>query len=220
VFTILPAMVAFCAPTHAADPPPPTPPASATPAAPAPAAPAEKNESAAPAEKNEPAAPAEKNEPAAPAEKNESAAPAGKKPPAAPPATIAKVSAGGIIGRKVLGPDGQEIGRVVDVLVDAASNPRAAVIDFGGFMGVGTRRIAVNWSDLTFPPTGSDADIKLDLSADQIKNAPAYTDQTKAAAVAEPPPTKLPAGATLPPAASASPAAPQGGSQANPGAGH
>jgi hypothetical protein len=112
--------------------------------------------------------------------------------PAPAPAKIARIAAGGILGRKVLGPDGQEIGRVVDVLVDAGSNPRAAVIDFGGFMGVGTRRVAVDWSDLTFPPTGGLGDIKLDLTEDQIKNAPAYTDQTKPAAVAEPPPARPP----------------------------
>jgi len=117
------------------------------------------------------------------------AAPAEKPVPA--PARIAKIAAAGILGRKVLGPDGREIGRVVDVLVDAGSNPRAAVIDFGGFMGVGTRRVAVDWSDLTFPPTGG-GDIKLDLTEDQIKNAPAYTDQTKPAAVAEPPPAAGP----------------------------
>ena len=118
-------------------------------------------------------------------------------PPAAPPkaaapviAPIAKVSAGGILGRAVRGPDGQVIGRVVDVLVDAGSNPRAAVIDFGGFLGVGSRQVAVDWSDMTFPPTGSGGDLKLDLTLDQIRNAPAYTDQTKPAAVVEPPPVK------------------------------
>jgi hypothetical protein len=87
-------------------------------------------------------------------------------PPASqPPAPTTKIAAAGILGRNVAGPDGKVIGRVVDVLVDAGSNPRAAVIDFGGFLGVGTRRVAVNWSDLTFPPTGTDTDIKLDLTA-------------------------------------------------------
>jgi hypothetical protein len=68
------------------------------------------------------------------------------------------------------------------------------VIDFGGFMGVGARRVAVDWSALTFPPAGSAADIKLDLTTDQIKNAPAYTDQTKSAAVAETPSRRAQAG--------------------------
>jgi hypothetical protein len=115
-------------------------------------------------------------------------------PPAPAPAKIAKIAASGIVGRTVLGPDGQEIGRVVDVLVDARGDPRAAVIDFGGFMGVGARRVAVDWSALTFPPAGSAADIKLDLTTDQIKNAPAYTDQTKSAAVAETPSRRAQAG--------------------------
>jgi sporulation protein YlmC with PRC-barrel domain len=115
-------------------------------------------------------------------------------PPAnPPPAKIAQVAANGILGRAVLGPDGHEIGRVVDVLVDGGGHVRAAVIDFGGFLGVGTRRVAVDWADLTFPASGSTADITLDLTADQIKNAPVYTDQTKAAAVAEPP-AKMPPG--------------------------
>lgn len=117
------------------------------------------------------------------------------KPPAAPetpsPAPVRNIAAGGILGRTVVGPDDQPIGRVVDVLVDAASNPRAVVIDFGGFMGVGSRRIAVNWSDVSFPPVsakGTDSDIKLDLTSEQIMAAPQYTDQTRPAAVVEPPP--------------------------------
>ena len=120
--------------------------------------------------------------------------PASDKPPPSaakpPPAPTAKVAASGILGRTVTGPDGKEIGHIVDVLVDAGSNPRAVVIDVGGFLGVGARRIAVNWSDLTFPPTGSDASIKLDLTSEQISSAPAYTDQTKPASVVEPPPLK------------------------------
>ncbi len=111
------------------------------------------------------------------------------------PAPTQSVAAGGILGRTVVGADGQAIGRVVDVLVDAASKPRAAVIDFGGFMGVGSRRIAVSWTDLSFPTVsaaGVDADIKLDLTADQISAAPAYTDQTKPAVVVEPPSSQVP----------------------------
>jgi hypothetical protein len=120
------------------------------------------------------------------------AAPA-KPPPPPPPAPTTTVAASGILGRTVAGPDGKAIGRVVDVLVDAGSNPRAAVIDVGGFLGVGARRIAVSWSDLTFPPTGSDADIKLDMSSEQISSAPAM--------VVEPPPLKpsAPLAPTSPP---------------------
>jgi len=135
--------------------------------------------------------PAPSPPPAAPAAAAPPAPAAAKPAPAPPPpAPTAVVAASGILGRKVLGPDDKEIGRVVDVLVDAGSNPRAAVIDVGGFLGVGARRIAVNWSDLTFPPTGGDTDIKLDLTSAQISSAPAYTDQTQPAKVVQPPPLK------------------------------
>jgi hypothetical protein len=88
-----------------------------------------------------------------------------------------------ILGAPVAGPDGKDLGRIIDVLVDGTGQPRAAVIDFGGFLGMGARHIAVSWTNLHFTPTAPDKmTITLDLSADQIKAAPAYTD-TKPAAV-------------------------------------
>src|SRR6516165_10183381 len=60
----------------------------------------------------------------------------------------------GILGRQVLGADDENMGRIVDVIVDRSGRVRAAVIDFGGFLGVGSRKIAVDWSALHFPPPG------------------------------------------------------------------
>jgi len=87
---------------------------------------------------------------------------------------LAPAEAEGVLGRPVRAPDGHEIGRVVDVLVDQAGHPRAAVIDFGGFMGVGSRKIAVEWRLLHFTPGELDKPITLDLTPDQIKAAPEY----------------------------------------------
>ena len=50
-------------------------------------------------------------------------------------------------------------------------------IDFGGFLGVGTRKIAVDWNALHFAPAGSKDDrITLELTRDQVKAAPEYKD--------------------------------------------
>src|ERR1700731_1029602 len=81
-------------------------------------------------------------------------------PPPAPNASeessklqnLAPAEAASVLGRPVRGPDGHDVGRIVDVLVDQAGHPRAAVIDFGGFMGVGSRKIAVDWHLLHFTP--------------------------------------------------------------------
>ena len=53
--------------------------------------------------------------------------------------------------------------------------PRAAIIDFGGFLGVGSRKIAVDWKALHFVPAASARyRIVLELTQDQVKAAPEY----------------------------------------------
>ena len=83
----------------------------------------------------------------------------------------------GILGREVRSAADENMGRIVDVLVDRNGQVRAAIIDFGGFLGVGSRKIAVDWNALHFPPPAHKADrIALDLTRDQVKAAPEYQD--------------------------------------------
>jgi hypothetical protein len=96
-----------------------------------------------------------------------------------------------ILGRMVHAPNGSQVGRIVDVLVDDEGQPRAAVIDFGGFMGIGKRRIAVAWRALRFLPGAKHDNILIDLTVDQIKATPEYKPASKPQApltVAAPPP--------------------------------
>ncbi|HXT80315.1 MAG TPA: PRC-barrel domain-containing protein [Acetobacteraceae bacterium] len=97
--------------------------------------------------------------------------------------TVPPNQAESILGRSVVDPAGKEIGRLIDVLVDGAGMPQAAVIDFGGFMGVGKRRIAVHWSTLQFSPSEKKNSIKLNMTPDQIKAAPEYVDKKPAQVV-------------------------------------
>ena len=84
----------------------------------------------------------------------------------------------GILGREVRSSSADEnMGRIVDVLVDRSGLVRAAIIDFGGFLGVGSRKIAVDWSALHFPaPAKPEPPVKLELNRDQVNAAPAYED--------------------------------------------
>lgn len=94
--------------------------------------------------------------------------------PPAERAFIYQGEATSILGRVVRDPAGNTVGRIVDVLVDDQGQPRAAVIDFGGFMGIGNRRIAVAWRALHFLPVAEHAQILLEMTADQIKSVPEY----------------------------------------------
>ena len=84
----------------------------------------------------------------------------------------------GVLGKEVRSEANENMGRIVDVIVDRAGQVRAAVIDFGGFLGVGNRRVAVAWNALRFPPDATDPKkvgrIVLDLSRDQVQAAPEY----------------------------------------------
>ena len=96
-------------------------------------------------------------------------------PPPPAKTVLEKDETQGILGKTVRDADGKEMGRIVNVIVDRASQPRAVVIDFGGFLGVGSRKIAVDWAALRIGADKPDQ-ITLDLSRDQVKAAPEYKD--------------------------------------------
>jgi hypothetical protein len=88
---------------------------------------------------------------------------------------IDAVEARGILGRDVRSPAEENMGRIVDVIVDRRGSTRAAVIDFGGFLGVGSRKIVVDWSALHFWNVANKGkSITLELTRDQVKAAPEY----------------------------------------------
>jgi hypothetical protein len=81
----------------------------------------------------------------------------------------------GILGREVRSGANENMGRIVDVIVDRSGQVRAAIIDFGGFLGVGSRKIAVAWNALRFPPDAKNVErIGLELTRDQVQGAPEY----------------------------------------------
>jgi hypothetical protein len=80
----------------------------------------------------------------------------------------------GVLGAAVQSAAGEDMGHIVQVLVDQAGLVRAAVIDFGGFLGVGSRKVVVDWAALHFAPESPPQKIVLDLTRDQVKAAPEY----------------------------------------------
>jgi hypothetical protein len=77
-----------------------------------------------------------------------------------------------VIGKEVVSATGERVGRIVDILADETGAVRAAVVDYGGFLGVGTRKIAVAWSDLRFGPGESSTSVATDLARENLSQAP------------------------------------------------
>ena len=74
---------------------------------------------------------------------------------------------GSVLGRDVTTAGEGDSGRIVDLLVDEEGQVRAAVVEFGGFLGIGTRKIAVDWSAFSFSPSK----ITVAVSRDQLRAA-------------------------------------------------
>ena len=87
----------------------------------------------------------------------------------------------GVLGKEVRSAANENMGRIVDVIVDRSGQAKAAVIDFGGFLGVGSRKIAVAWNALRFPGNTKQGDrISLELTRDQVRAAPEFKEDKPA----------------------------------------
>jgi hypothetical protein len=78
-----------------------------------------------------------------------------------------------VLGIEALSSTGDDMGRIVDIIVDRGGQVRAAIIDFGGFLGVGSRKIAVDWRSLHFDPNKAGT-VVVNLTKDQLRVAPVY----------------------------------------------
>src|SRR4029453_6093005 len=105
---------------------------------------------------------------------------AAKEPKPPPSVTIIGArDAHGVLGREVRSAADENMGRIVDAIVDRSGTVRAAVIDFGGFLGVGSRKIVVDWNALHFWRVANKSDsITLELTKEQVMAAPEYKEDT------------------------------------------
>ena len=78
-----------------------------------------------------------------------------------------------VIGKKVVNLQGEDLGTIEDVIIDAP-NARVsyAILSFGGFMGMGDKLFALPWVSLFYSPE----DGKFALKADRelLKKAPGF----------------------------------------------
>src|SRR6202012_3432637 len=74
-------------------------------------------------------------------------------------------------GNKVLSSDGDDVGKVKDIMLDVRSGRIAyAVLSSGGFLGIGDKLLAIPWHALTLDTERKC--FQLAMSSERIKNAP------------------------------------------------
>jgi sporulation protein YlmC with PRC-barrel domain len=84
---------------------------------------------------------------------------------------VLKVST--VVGMKVQDTEGKRLGDIKDLVIDPADGTIGyAVLDFGGFLGIGDKYFAVPWEALQWTPDRQA--IVLDVSRKDLKHAPGF----------------------------------------------
>jgi PRC-barrel domain len=88
------------------------------------------------------------------------------------------------LGKEVRSAHDESMERVVNVIADRTGQVKAAVIEFGGFLGVGSRKIAIAWTSLRFPPDGKKGKhATLELTRDQVRGVPEFREDKQVVVV-------------------------------------
>ncbi len=80
-----------------------------------------------------------------------------------------------LLGREVRTRVEGDSGRIIDLLTDREGKLQAAVVEMGGFLGIGTRKIAIDWRSFNFNTPDPRAFVTLEASREQLRLAPEYT---------------------------------------------
>ena len=87
------------------------------------------------------------------------------------------ISSDKVDGTAVYGSDGEKIGSIEHLMIDKISGKVAyAVLTFGGFMGFGEDFYPIPWSTLEYDTNLGG--YRLDVTKEQLKTAPKYTEST------------------------------------------
>jgi len=76
----------------------------------------------------------------------------------------------GIVGKYVFSSNNENIGEIEDVVMGPNNQVQAALIDVGGFLGIGERRIAVPISDLKI----DGGKLSTSMTKQQVEELPQY----------------------------------------------
>lgn len=79
-----------------------------------------------------------------------------------------------LIGRQVYNAGGEEIGDVNDVVVTNDGDVAAVVVGVGGFLGLGEKRVAVNWDYVTNNGGITGERLVMGLTEEELRAAPEF----------------------------------------------
>ena len=84
-----------------------------------------------------------------------------------------------LMGQEVYGADDESIGEISDLVLQEDGETRAAIIDVGGFLGVGEKPVAIPFEQIEIQQQeGADPRLVVAMSREELEQAPAFEDVT------------------------------------------
>ena len=88
--------------------------------------------------------------------------------------TATGMLASDLIGTNVENAGGETIGEIEDVILGDAGQVEGVLVDVGGFLNVGERRVLLGWNELQIAANGGEVSATASYTADQLQGLPAY----------------------------------------------
>ncbi|MCK0196030.1 PRC-barrel domain-containing protein [Ancylobacter sp. 6x-1] len=87
-----------------------------------------------------------------------------------------------LIGTAVVTSNDEKLGSISDLVMEKDGRAVAAVIDVGGFLGIGAKPVAVSFDSLTMAPTDGGQKIVVSLTKEELNQAPEFKNLAQARA--------------------------------------
>jgi sporulation protein YlmC with PRC-barrel domain len=84
------------------------------------------------------------------------------------------ISGNALVGAKVQNANKETVGSVEDIYLDSKGAVESVIVSVGGFLGVGTKNVAVKWSDLKYGRDGKSLLLTTNWTKDSLKAMPDY----------------------------------------------
>jgi len=84
------------------------------------------------------------------------------------------INASQLVGLNIQNADGDTLGEVGEVVIASDGALQGVVVDVGGFLGIGTHPVLLNWKDIKISGNGDDVKALVNTTKDNLKSLPEY----------------------------------------------
>lgn len=84
------------------------------------------------------------------------------------------LNASKLIGLEVKSPDDNKVGDIGEVILDKGGEVQGVVVDVGGFLGIASRPVLLDWQDVELAEKDGKATAIVNVSKERLEQMPAY----------------------------------------------